>query len=612
MANELISQWLQTQSNSLRGALAGMVCLEGGLDGSTTVGWPEKAIELSGLQLVNSRVSASGTACIKPINTNVQDEFAAIVGVPMSDHAGGHGVATFLVKGLNPDIGEDALNQLRQAVPALEQQLHPTDASNTLASTRLINAKQKSDAAHQTALATAERLGKLTRLVGTALSADNFHQVAVTLTTELASELGCARVSLGMRRGKVTRLEAVSHTANIKKSQPVAQACVDAMDEAIDQYHAIFLPELDQENLMLSVQNHHALLALEQHPNICTVPLTHEHDGVGALLLEREAGQPFSAQDRELFEHVASFLAPVLLMSYRLGQPWYKRLRLSLARGYKAMSKRDGLLWLIGGSLLIAAVTALTTIPVNHAVSANAQVEGRVQRVISAPQAGYIETVNVRPGDHIEAETILLTLEDEDLLLQIEQSQSELRQLESGYGKALAQRDRTEIAVTQARMAEIKAQIALAQQALTRTHLKAPFAGIILEGDLTQSLGTPVEKGDQLLIIAPDLNVRLSIHVAEEDIRDVYAGQHGRVAFSANPGRQFDFSVQRITPVAKVEDGRNGFTVEAQLDDANGEVRPGYKGLAKLELDPQPLLIRWFSKASEWTQFYIWRWLGEL
>ncbi len=60
-----------------------------------------------------------------------------------------------------------------------------------------------------------------------------------------------------------------------------------------------------------------------------------------------------------------------------------------------------------------------------------------------------------------------------------------------------------------------QAKLELIQQQLERAHVRAPFDGVIIKGDLGQSVGAPLERGAELLTLAPDAGHRAVI-AAEE------------------------------------------------------------------------------------------------
>ena len=64
-----------------------------------------------------------------------------------------------------------------------------------------------------------------------------------------------------------------------------------------------------------------------------------------------------------------------------------------------------------------------------------------------------------------------------------------------------------------AQIEQAEAQLALVEEQLSRARLVAPFDGFIVVGDLSQSLGSPVERGDVLFEVAPLDGFRVVLEV---------------------------------------------------------------------------------------------------
>jgi multidrug efflux pump subunit AcrA (membrane-fusion protein) len=228
------------------------------------------------------------------------------------------------------------------------------------------------------------------------------------------------------------------------------------------------------------------------------------------------------------------------------------------------------------------AAAVLLLVPVPYYISAPARLEGSVQRVVVAPVDGFLEQVNVRPGDPVKSGQVLAELATQDLQAERMKRRSELAQHENVYKAALARSDRTQLVINQARAAEAQAQLALIENQLQRAQLRAPFDGIVIKGDLPQQLGAPVQRGEVLLTLAPDDRYRLIVEVDERDVALVSSGLHGRLALAALPESVLDFSVVRLLPVAVATDGRNFFEAEGALEADGKTLRPGMRGVAKI------------------------------
>jgi multidrug efflux pump subunit AcrA (membrane-fusion protein) len=162
----------------------------------------------------------------------------------------------------------------------------------------------------------------------------------------------------------------------------------------------------------------------------------------------------------------------------------------------------------------------------------------------------------------------------------------------------------------QARLEEARAKLQLVETQLDRVRLTAPFDGVIITGDLTQSLGAPVKKGEALLTLAPEHDYRVMLEVDERDIAELGIGQSGHLALTALPGDALAFEVARITPVATPGQGRNFFEVEARLSAKHADLRPGLQGVAKVEAGSRSLLWIWTHRVYGWMRLMLWSWIG--
>jgi multidrug resistance efflux pump len=233
-----------------------------------------------------------------------------------------------------------------------------------------------------------------------------------------------------------------------------------------------------------------------------------------------------------------------------------------------------------------------------------------VQRMVVAPADGYLKQVHARPGDVVKQGQLLAELAQETFDLERRKWESEIAQYENAYRDAVAKHNRLEVVTAQARIEETRAQLALANDKLGRTQILAPFDGIVIKGDLTQSLGAPVKQGDLLLTIAPRDDYRVMIEVDERDIAHVRAGRAGNLALAASPKQTFPITVLRPTPVAVSADGRNYFEVEAKLDATDAVLRPGLKGVAKIDVAQRSLLWVWSHRALDSLRLMTWSWFN--
>jgi len=445
------------------------------------------------------------------------------------------------------------------------------------------------------------------RLHATVLSHAGFEQACTAFANEIASIFHCRRVSLGIAEGGTVRVAAVSHGSHAGQGSEAYGELEAAMEEAVDQGAVIAYPSSTDAKARITLA--HAALARATQGAIITLPMVAEGSVHGAVTLEASSDTAFNDDEQLLLEHLIGLLSPLLMLKWNAEESWWRRLRrLLVARWARLREPGMNRSKLVVGSTS-AVLLLLLAVPVPHRVTAMARVEGEVQRVLAAPTDGFLQQVHARPGDLVKLDQELIELARQDMLLEIRKWQGELAQHENAYGAAMSKGDRVALAISMARMQEAQAQLDLVRQQLNRASLTAPFDGIVTEGDLSQSLGAPVRKGQVLMTVAPRDRYRLIVEVDERDIDLVRQDQEGTLAPTARPGDRWAFSVSRVTPVARVVDERNVFEAEGRFSEGSVQgLRPGMKGVAKIAVGWRPLAWIMLRRAAGWLRLSLWRW----
>lgn len=443
----------------------------------------------------------------------------------------------------------------------------------------------------------------LLRLQTAVLWHRDFAQAAAALATALCDRLRCDRVALGWIRADCSAVVALSHAADFDPRQAASERIAAAMDEALGQASTVVVPQ--REAAAPQVALAHLELAGADTRAVCTVLLVDAAKPVGALTFER-ASVPFTPEEVALCEDAAALAAPILSLKRRAERGWAASTGDAVRALWEKLASAEGRrarLWLAACGL---AAAVLLFVPLPYYVAAPARLEGSVQRVVVAPVDGFLEQVNVRPGDSVKSGQLLAELATQDLQAERMRRRSELAQHENVYRAALARADRTQLVINQARAAEAQAQLSLVENQLQRSQLRAPFDGIVIKGDLPQQLGAPVQRGEVLLTLAPDDRYRLIVEVDERDVALVDAGLHGRLVLTAEPNAVFDFSVVRLLPVAVAADGRNFFEAEGALEAAGKTLRPGMRGVAKIAAGRRPAAWIATHRLFDWLRLTAW------
>lgn len=435
----------------------------------------------------------------------------------------------------------------------------------------------------------------------------HFQAAATALVTELGTRLDCSRVSLGFLQGNRIRLRALSHSAGFGNKTSLVRALEAAMEEAVDQDTVIVFP--GPEAACPPVTCNHERLSREQgDTTLCTVPLVDNGTMTGALLLERPADRPFDSRTLALCTDLAALLGPALELRRRDDRWLLTKIAVALrSRLADLMGPRHVGLKL-AGLTLAALLGFMTAAPGMYRITADAVLEGRIQRAIVAPVDGFIATSDIQAGAIVRQGQVMGRLEDKDLQLERQKWTSQKAQFSREYRSALAEHDRARSSILSAQIDQADAQLRLVNEQLARMQITAPFDGVVVSGDLSQSLGSPVERGEILFEVAPLDDYRLVLQVNENDIPQISQDQAGELRLAGLPGEPLPFVVENITPVAETSAGGNTFRVEAALESETAQLRPGMEGVGKVSIGRRKLSWIWTHNLVDWLRLQAWSW----
>jgi RND family efflux transporter MFP subunit len=434
---------------------------------------------------------------------------------------------------------------------------------------------------------------------------NSYHEALIRLVTELTLTLNCDRVAIGEFQRHHTKVVALSNSAQFDVRSNLMQKIAGAMDEAIEQDSVIVFPNPQAT----AIQRAHQDLARQfGSGSLLSIPLIFGEDIFGAITLLRSEDKPFDRETTRLCEQTMSLIIPFLALKKADGQALSTRIaktvknRLTNLLGFKNLKIK-----LAAASVAILMLAA-GLLEGDFHVTADAVLEGKLQRVVAAPVSGHLLSASVRAGDTVRRGDNMASLDDSELQLELNKLSGQLQKFRREYRVALSTSDLVKVRVISAQIDQATAEMELTQQQLQKIVLTAPFDGFVIEGDLSQMLGSPVERGDTLFKIAPLEGYRIILKVDERLISYVREEQKGTLALSSMPERKFQLSVQKIIAVAKADDGKNIFRVEASLDNAPGLLRPGMEGIGKINAGRARLLWIWTHELVDWLRLWFWSW----
>ncbi len=445
----------------------------------------------------------------------------------------------------------------------------------------------------------------LIRLARTSLHETHFRAAAAAFSTDLALLIGAARVTLGWLIKDDIKLIAVSNSGSAELETDQTDLLRNAMHESIDQRCTLQFPPPRADLRARHILRAQHVLTRATGGSVITLPLIEHGRAVGAMVIEFSAIDPITPDLLSLAKHSMQVMAPVLSLMREREVPWYRRIFDSTS--HRRSSAARTRMWRYLGSIGAIVLLAATFVPVKHRVSAPARIEGEVQRMVASPTKGYLKSVKVRPGDLVKAGQLLAELGERDLELERNKFKSEIAQHEGASAAAFAKGDRAAMSISQAKADEARAQLGLIDHQLEQIQLTAPIDGILIQGDLAQSIGAPIDRGQSLFTIAPVDRFRVIVELDERDIRAVVVGQKGELALSAMPWDTIAVSIKRIAPMASIVENRNVFELETVLAGTARDVRPGLRGTAHIAIGESTVMAIWGTRALNALKRWSWR-----
>ena len=432
-----------------------------------------------------------------------------------------------------------------------------------------------------------------------------FLGACMSLVNETAERMASDSVSIGWAKGDYVRVKSVSHTNKVEKRSDATRALEHIMEEAFDQDGTVSWPDLPGS---ISINRQHASYAKKNGLDSCiSTVIRLDGEPVGVLTLQRSRGYPYSPQERQKLQLLASQIGRRLADLHRTDRWIGSRLLLST---------RDMLAWVFGSEhtwIKLGAVTAAAALaflcfwPWSYRIDAEVTLKAEQLAYLTTPMEGYIRDAPYSMGDEVAEGEIVIELDDQDLTLEELEAQANARRHQNDARIAERERRLVELAGAMARVEQAQAQIDIIRRRLDLTKIRAPFDAVIVEGELRDRIGSPVEKGESLVRLARLDQLYAELEIPEWAIDEVTPESIGEIAFTSRPEEAFAFNVSRIIPSSRTTEQGNVFLAEVSFNqDPESWWRPGMTGLAKIDAGKKPLIWIWTHRAIDYLRLRFW------
>jgi multidrug resistance efflux pump len=415
-----------------------------------------------------------------------------------------------------------------------------------------------------------------------------FLRAAFGLCNQLAVRFRCDRVCLGWFEGAYVRLVAVSHVEKFDRRANAARDLETAMEEAATQDAEIVWPSEGEARVI--ARGHEAYARAQGTAHLLSLPLRIDDEVCAVLSFERHEAA-LDAHERFELRLIGEACARPLKV-LRHSDRWFgARAFAALRRGRDALLGPSYTAWKLIGMGLAAVAVVLALLPWPYRVEAPIALRSSDIVFVPAPFDGYLKQVHVEVGDATPAGAPLLELDTRELVLEESMALADELRYAREAEKAQAARQLADMQIALARQQQSGAKLELIRHQIASAQVRAPFAGVVVEGDLRKNLGAPVRKGDLLLKLAHTANLYLELEVDQVDIHEVRPGMTGAFAFVGRPDLRYPVEVERVDPAATMREGRNIYLVRARIDSVpEAWWRPGMGGAARLDVGDRPAI----------------------
>ncbi len=406
--------------------------------------------------------------------------------------------------------------------------------------------------------AAAERLHEVIQLSIGLGGESRFMRAALRLANAIAVRYRCDRAAVGWVDNRSVRLTAVSHVEKFDRRATAARDLESAMDEVLDQNLDLNWP--DGADPRVVTRAHETYARAQGSGHLLSVPLRIDGVPVAVMSLERRAARFTDADIWEL--RLLGEACARQLDALRRSDRWFgARMVSRLAAWRDVVLGPSYTAWKLAGIAGVALVAALSLLPWPHRIEAAVALRSQDIIFMPAPFDGYLRQAHIEVGDTVAAGALLAARALADMQIAIAREQQAISKLE------------------------------LIRHQLAHARLRAPFAGVVVEGELKKNIGAAVRKGDLLVKLAHTGETYVELEIDQADIHELSVGSRGEFAFVGRPDLRYPMVIERIDPAATMRDGRNLYLARARFEASYQPWwRPGMGGSARIDAGERSIL----------------------
>ncbi len=221
--------------------------------------------------------------------------------------------------------------------------------------------------------------------------------------------------------------------------------------------------------------------------------------------------------------------------------------------------------------------------------------------------AGVVERIPVSEGTIVARGTPVAYLRATALRADREATAAEAVSADRLAALAASRGDASEERMQRLRADALRREVALLDEELELTVLRAPVPGVVLTPRVADRVGSSLEEGDELLAVGRTDSLELDFGVAQRDIERVRPGQEVRLRVDAVPQRTFRGRVVSVAPMPADSGAEVLYPVRALVANPDGVLRPSMAAYARVLTDRASAATRLLRGPVRWARLFWWR-----
>lgn len=458
------------------------------------------------------------------------------------------------------------------------------------------------------------------RLIASINNAPNFKGACLQLCNDLAKQFALDRVALGWVTSDVVKVRAISDVEHFDHRTNMVQKVAAAMDECLDQEQPVLFPQPpgtgDGSDVLLSqaiVHAHRELAAGNAKLKVCSLPLRDGDDVIGVCTFEASGDGVVDLATIEIIQASMDLIAPVLKIRRSDDRVLPLRAWDSSKRAAAWFVGTKHTVWKVAAIAALSAAVFVTFYTTTYRPGAEATLEPRTRRFVSAPFEGVVNSVgpSVTPGSIVHEGDLLVELDTSELVLALKDAEGRMDQARTQAAAARKAKDQSKVAQAEQQEERAATEAKRYRYRIEKSRILAPISGAIIAGDIKDRIGSTVKTGDMLVQVAPLDDIIVVAKVDERDIGLIKQAFEqgkgiGEVASKAKPDEPMPITIEQIVPLSSAVEGKNVFEVRAALKGRPAWFSPGVEGIAKFDTVNRSLL--WIGTRRLIDQARLWLW----